>query len=283
MPAGATTGSRTLRVTAGAYSAVVSLVVLGPRTIALSPAGAAAGTPIAVTGANFDPLAAVEVRGSTSLLGSAGSDTADPPVAADRHLHRRAGRDVHVPDPVTVALVAYETSPDGAPAADRAAAGSGPPAAGRPWATPERSGRRAFATAPNPDAETIVFNSEVPSAVTVLSAPLNRVRVVDRRGGAYGWTLSAAASDLEAPGGQTISKAALAATPTCAGVGAVPHGAAAAAPTRASAAPPPCAPRTPTSGGTTDGEWDVGGTLTLSLPSFQAAASYEGRITITLV
>ncbi len=284
LPAGATTGARTLRVTAGAYSAVVSLVVLGPRTIALSPAGAAAGTPIAVTGANFDPLAAVEVRGSTSLLGSPGSDTADPPVAATATSTGALGATYTYADPLTVALVAYETAPDGDPAADRAASGLGAAGGGPTVGDPGTLGMRAFATAPNPDAETIAFTTEVPSAVTVLSAPLNRVRVVDRRGGAYGWTLSAAATDLEAPGGQTISKALLAATPTCAGVGAAPPGAVAGGPNQGLGGPVTlCAKDTQTSGGTTDGEWDVGGTLTLSLPSFQAAASYEGRILITLV
>ena len=73
-------------------------------------------------------------------------------------------------------------------------------------------------------------------------------------------------------------------TPTCAGVGAAPPGAAAGGPNQGLGGPVTlCAKDTQTSGGTTDGEWDVGGTLTLSLPSFQAAASYEGRILITLV
>ena len=202
IPAGATTGSRTLRVTAGAYSAVASLVVLGPRTITLSPAGAAAGTPIAVTGANFDPLAAVEVRGSTSLLGSPGSDTADAPVAATARRPARSARRTPTPTPrpspwsPTRPHPAAPRRPTGPPP------GSAPRAAGPPWATPAPWACAPSPPRPTPTPRRSSSATEVPSAVTVLSAPLNRVRVVDRRGGAYGWTLSAAATDLRPPAGR---------------------------------------------------------------------------------
>ncbi len=285
VPTGATVGVRGLRISTGSAIALVPVTVLGQRVVTTSPAGAAAGTSVTVSGSNFDPLADIEVRGYLAAGPTAGNETADPAVTGTTSGSGSFSGSYLINDEDTRYIAAYETAPDGNPTTDRAStpfstipAGSEPPPAGA-------LSMQTFATGSNPDNETVtVPTSTVGLAPVTVTAPLNRIRVTDDRSSAFGWSLTATATDLQSPLLAFVDSGVLSISPTCQGLPGSAAGATAGDPNQTfDGTVTLCIKDTQTSGGNTNGEWDVTGDIVASLPPFLAAGQYEGTITFTLV
>ena len=98
------------------------VVVLSARTVSITPTSGGLGTVVSVTGTNFDPTAAVTVRGVQNLTGPVNST--DAPVAASiGATGNLAATNYTISDPLTLAVLVAEDAPDGDPAADNASAG----------------------------------------------------------------------------------------------------------------------------------------------------------------
>ena len=119
VPAGATPGLGNVIITQGTDVVSRPFNVLGTRTVNVSPTSGVPGTVVGVSAANFDPLAAVEIRGLTNLIGPvASSDT--PVAAAITSVGTLTSTNFTVNDPATAALEVRETAPNGNPAVDNA-------------------------------------------------------------------------------------------------------------------------------------------------------------------
>ena len=145
-------------------------------------------------------------------------------------------------------------------------------------------GQQAFAVAPNPDPYLIDFGSlTTPLAPLSVPAELNRLRVVDTRGGGYGWMLTATLSDFHS-GDNTIAAARLVLDPACASAN--PYSAPGIIDAGESSFASPillCAKDDQLGGGgSTGGEYDVTGPLTLTVPSFQPTGTYRAVMTVFL-
>lgn len=121
LPAGATQGTRALKVTNGARFALFPLTVLGTRTISLTPTSGGLGTAVAVTGAEFDPTAAVTIQGVRNLVGPINSSDAavGATISASGAL---ASTNYTVSDGLSTAILVSEDGPGGTPAVDKASA-----------------------------------------------------------------------------------------------------------------------------------------------------------------
>jgi len=122
VPASPTTGNRALKVTSGGRTVIVPVVVLAERSVLLTPTSGGLGTIVSVTGTNFDPTAAVTVRGVQNLTGPVNST--DAPVAASiGSTGLLPATNYTVSDPLTIAVLVAEDAPGGDPANDKASAG----------------------------------------------------------------------------------------------------------------------------------------------------------------
>ena len=76
-----------------------------------------------------------------------------------------------------------------------------------------------FATGSNPDNTTVIVpTSNVGLAPVTVTAPLNRIRVTDDRSSAFGWSLTATATDLQSPLLAFVDSGVLSISPTCQGL-----------------------------------------------------------------
>ena len=144
--------------------------------------------------------------------------------------------------------------------------------------------QQAFAVAPNPDPYLIDFGSlTTPLAPLAVPAELNRLRVVDTRGGVYGWMLTATVSDFRS-GDFVIPASRLALDPACASAN--PYSAPGVIDAGESSFASPillCAKDDQIGGGgSTGGEYDITGPMTLTVPSFQPTGTYMAVMTVFL-
>jgi hypothetical protein len=181
--------------------------------------------------------------------------------------------------------------------------------------TPTTGSTNSAATTPvagtsnvNSNATTINLGTiTTPLAPTAIVGNLNDITVSDNRGGTFGWTLSATMPSLTSTTLGTIANTAAVVTSTCAAaitgtawdytaVGQTPisgfdaslsaSGASAGATAAALGTQINlCTKNTTTNAttGSTGGVYNVGGTITLTVPAFQKAGAYSTTMTITLV
>ncbi|WP_031070318.1 hypothetical protein [Streptomyces sp. NRRL S-118] len=244
------------------------------RTLALATASGRPGTPVAVTGTRFTPLATVTVAGRAGAAETADRTT----VTADSS--GRFTASLTVTDKATSGIVAYEGD---AWSADKAA---GPAAYTVVDDTPLPAGSQRIGAAV---AAGTLSMTQAGDAVQLSSVDfgkggaatgdLRTVTVKDFRGGPAGWSLTGKVTDFTGPGG-TIGAGKLSWAPACA--------------TRPGS-PSTCAPGSAgpvgTAGATlaaapdaalTGGEFTVDAKLTLDVPPFTAPGAYAGVLTLTL-
>ena len=122
-----------------------------------------------------------------------------------------------------------------------------------------------------------------PIVPTQIPGALNRLRVVDTRGGVYGWMLSATLSDFHS-GDHTIASSRLTLDPACASAN--PYSAPGVIDAGESTFASPillCAKDDQIGGGgSTGGEYDITGPMTLTIPSFQPTGEYMAVMTVFL-
>jgi hypothetical protein len=143
-------------------------------------------------------------------------------------------------------------------------------------------------TGDNTDATLIdMGTTETSVSGDTLTGDLNTITVTDNRGGLEGWSLTAEIDGpLTAGGGATISEGNLSGTPTCTVAAA---GSATGVSTGGlqdySGAVNLCTKDTTadSDGDTTSGQYTVTQPLSLVVPAFQAAGTYNATITITLI
>lgn len=82
VPAAATTGSRSLKVTSGSDVSLTPITILGNPTVATNVAGGGAGTVVTVTGTNWDPSQAVTIGGFKAGPPFPPGATTDPTISA---------------------------------------------------------------------------------------------------------------------------------------------------------------------------------------------------------
>ena len=125
IPSGATTGARALKVTHSGRSALYNFRVMGVRSISLSPASGGLGQPVDITTTDFDPLAAVTIRGITNLTGPTYST--DPAIQGQISASGVLQSYPYiVNDKDTAYIQVSENSPDGDPTTDKAYAAFSP-------------------------------------------------------------------------------------------------------------------------------------------------------------
>jgi len=121
VPAAAALGSGSVVITQGTDSVTKSFYILGSRTVTVSPTSGLPGTVVSVSGTNFDPTAAAEIRGLTSTSGpTASSDAAvDVTITSGGSV---PATNFTVDDFDTVSIEVREKSPGGTPSTDYARA-----------------------------------------------------------------------------------------------------------------------------------------------------------------
>jgi hypothetical protein len=280
VPAGSTTGARSLKVAAINGESLTPVTVLGDRTVSTASSTALVGRSFSVSVAGFDVLADIEVRGATAVGPGAPTFTTDPAVAATTDADGAlTGLNYPVNDVATAFLVVYEVPPSGDSAVDNANT------AVQVVVPTYTLGLRAFTSGSNPDPTTIAFGT-LPSPLTPTPLPgaMNRLEVVDDRQGSFGWSLTATLDDLTGAGGATLDASALSATPSCTASGGSAPGATAgpAGQTFATLVQLCTKDAQVGPGGTTSGTYTIDTPLVLTVPAFQAADTYTGVLTITL-
>ena len=116
-----TAGNRTLKLVQGSNQSLTPVLVLDTAAITLSPTGGGPGTPVAISGSNFNPSQAVTAYGS-SLTGPPYTATADSSVGlGNANGSGLISGSFTVNDPTTVRILAYQGIP-GLPSASNPAA-----------------------------------------------------------------------------------------------------------------------------------------------------------------
>jgi hypothetical protein len=294
VPAGATTGVRTLVVSDGVNTVSRSITVLAVPTVSITPGGGGAGTSVAVSGANWNPGSTVTIRGYQALAGPPPpSPTADAAVTVTA----TATGGLNGTYVVNAANTAYLGASSGvgpgtlfaiagwSASADSCVAKAGGATTGQCALTFNVS---QVVTAGNLSLARGAGSSNIAlSAVTLNGSAqtstgnLPVVVVTDYRGSTFGWSLVGALTDFTGTPGGTIGKANLTWTPVCVASTGASNAVTAAA---GSAGPVDAgtlcsAPTSPTG---TGGSFDASAALALTVPANQLAGSYTATLTITL-
>ncbi|GHJ48034.1 hypothetical protein Cs7R123_53760 [Catellatospora sp. TT07R-123] len=294
VPAGATTGARTLAVTDGVNTVVTPITVLGTPTIAITPGGGGAGTSVAVTGTNWNPGSAVAIRGYQALTGPPPPNpTADAPVGVTAS----ATGGISATYTVNAAATAYLGASSGvgpgtlfavaswAASADSCVAKTGNAATGSCALTYNLSqtvtaGNLAMARAAG-SGNIALSGVTLDGTVHTGTGALAPITVTDYRGSTFGWSLVGTVTDFTGTPGGTIPKANLTWTPACTGTAGATNAVTAVA---GSAGPVDGATlcSAPADAAGTGGSFTASAALALTVPANQLAGSYSATLTLTL-
>ena len=322
-----TPGAHLLKIAYGSTSYTIPVTVLGNPSISVTPASAAPGSTVSVSGSNFNPLQTVKIFGSTSTSGPFADNTSDAEVSATASsTGALPATNLTINDASTVSLYAYQGLYGGTGPANPSAstsiqmnsnsctADTGNVATGScdtsqtvnaTLSTGSLSQAAATTGTGNPSSTQVVFcQTAAPTATTSLTAAaaspcamgspssttsmfgsLNPITVVDTRGGAFGWSLTARMTDLSDGATGSMVKSRMSISPTCSGATGSASGATAGAASQSFASTVGLCTKNTTAdsaGGTSGGTWTVGAPLVLSVPAYQAAGSYTSIITINL-
>ncbi|MBB5873322.1 hypothetical protein F4553_006756 [Allocatelliglobosispora scoriae] len=294
VPAGATTGARTIAISDGVNTVVAPLTILGAPTVSINPGGGGTGTAVAVSGTNWNPGSTVAIGGYKALAGPPPpSPTGDAPISVTASASGGISGTFTVNDSTTAYLGASSGVGPGtlfaiatwSASADACVAKTGAAATGQCALTYNLSqivtaGNLAMARAAgtsNIALTGVTLNGTVHTSTGNLSV----ITVTDYRGSTFGWSLVGTLSDFTGTPGGTIPKANLSWTPVCVGTPGATNAVTAAA---GSAGPVNSATlcSAPASATGTGGSFDASAALALSVPANQLAGAYSATLTITL-
>ncbi|GAA1373270.1 WxL domain-containing protein [Catellatospora chokoriensis] len=294
VPAGATTGVRSIAVSDGVNTVLAPITILGTPTVSINPGGGGAGTSVAVTGTNWNPGSAVAIRGYQALAGPPPPNpTGDAPVSITASASGGISTTYTVDDPATAYLGASSGVGPGtlfaianwAVSADACVAKTGAATTGTCSLTYHLSqtvtaGNLAMARAAGSSNITL-SGVTLDGTVHTSTGSLPVITVTDHRGSTFGWSLVGTLTDFTGTPGGTIPKANLSWTPACTGTAGATNAATAAA---GSAGPVDGATlcSAPADAAGTGGSFDASAALALTVPAHQRAGAYSATLTITL-
>ncbi|MCF2530553.1 WxL domain-containing protein [Yinghuangia soli] len=278
-PTGLPEGAYIVKVVGGEKEAqagisVKPFVVTGPREATLSTSSGGLGTVVHITGRNWTP----NVGANVTQLDSDGFELW-PTHNFDVGYDGTFTTQFTIDSPWVKGLLVREGTYDDRSVTLPFTLTEGPPPATQNAAVTLAPGTLTMSQAGTGlDFGAVTLNGEAQTA----KADLNRVTVLDTRGGNLGWSLTGTMTDLTAANGvDKIPAGNIAWTPSCAASAASlnpvadgspgPLGATAA--TLCSAAP---------TGATTGGKFTADAELVLTTPKFAAAGAYTGTLTLTL-
>ncbi|WP_436529383.1 WxL domain-containing protein [Actinoplanes sp. HUAS TT8] len=290
VPAGATTGKRTLVVSDGADTLSVPITILGTPKITLSPAAGGAGTTTTVKGTDFNPGSTIAVRGYQALTGAP-----PPPATTDAAVSATAGTDgtfsaaFTVNDKATAyigalsgslyALSAWSMSAD----ACTAPTGS---TCNLTFQLSQTVNAGSLSMSRGSGASTITFSGiTLNGSAQTATAALPAINVTDFRGSTLPWSLTAKVTDFTGVPGGTIAGSALTVTPSCAAhAGATNPVTAVAGDAGVSLGGDGATICSGPDGKTalTGGSFDAAGDLSLAVPANLFAGTYAATLTLTL-
>lgn len=290
VPAGASTGNRTLVVSDGTDSVSVAITILGTPRITLTPAAGGAGTTTTVKGTGFNPGSSIAVRGYQALTGAP-----PPPATTDPAVSATAGTDgsfsaaFTVNDKATAYLGAVSGSLFALAAWSMSADTCTAPTAGTCDLTFQLSQTvtaGSLSMSRGSGTSTITFSGiTLNGSAQTATAKLPAINVTDFRGSTLPWSLTAKVTDFAGVPGGTIAGSALTVTPSC-----VDHTGAANAVTAVAGdagvslggdgATICSGPDGRTA--LTGGSFDAAGDLSLAVPANLFAGTYAATLTLTL-
>ncbi|MCF2531940.1 hypothetical protein [Yinghuangia soli] len=280
--AGVPDGTYKVKVAGGEKQAQASLKVkapapAGPRTVELDRPGGPVGTTVAVTGRNWTP------NGSVTVV-QTGADGRDGPhtILAATDAAGSFATPYTVTDPATAKIRVREGISDSAAVSVpfALAAAPGPAPGGEAAIVPAAPGTLSMSQAGSGIGfGTATLDGEEQS----LKAALNRITVVDTRGGSLGWSLTGTMTDLAAENGRDkIAAGSIGWAPACVAaagsLSAVSPGAAG----PLGSTPATLCSQAGSAAGPTGGQFAADAELTLTTPRFAAAGAYAGTLTLTL-
>ncbi|GAA3227991.1 hypothetical protein ACFO1B_21825 [Dactylosporangium siamense] len=292
VPAGATTGARTLSVSDGTNTVTTPITILGAPAISITPGGGGAGTAVAVSGTNWNPGSTVSIRGY-----KAGAPppppTADAAVTATASATGAISGSFTVNDPTTAYIGATSGVGPGTlfavatwtASADSCVAKTGLATTGScnlsynlsQTVTAGNLAMSRTAGSGNVTLSGVTLNGTVQHGTGAL-APIT---VTDYRGSTFGWSLVGAVTDFTGTPGGSIAKANLTWTPTCVAAAGSTNAVTATAGS-AGAVDGSTLCSAPANAAGTGGGFDAGAALDLQIPANQLAGSYTATLTITL-
>ncbi|MEU8243876.1 WxL domain-containing protein [Actinoplanes missouriensis] len=293
VPASPTTGTRTLAVTDGVNTVLVSITILGTPTVTITPSGGGAGTAISVKGTDWDPGSSVVVRGYQALAGAPPPPaTSDAPVTATASATGGISAAFTVNDTTTAYVGAvsgrmFALAPWTA-SADACTAKEGTATTGDcdlKYELSETVTGGSLSMSRGAGSSTIIFTGvTLNGSAQTATGSLKPINVTDNRGSTLGWELAAEVTDFTGVPGGTIPAGALTWTPSCADHTGATNATAAVA---GSAAVPVneatlCSGPASTGGTVTGGSYDASAELSLTVPAIQLAGTYTATLTLTL-
>lgn len=294
VPAGATTGVRSVAVSDGVNTVLAPITVLGTPTVSITPGGGGAGTSVAVTGTNWNPGSTVTVRGYQALAGPPPpSPTGDAPVVVTASAGGGISSTYTVNDgataylgassgfgPGTLFAIATWTASADACVAKSGAAATGSCSLTYNLAQTVTAGNLAMTRAPG-SGNISLSGVTIDGTVHTSTGALPVITVTDYRGSTFGWSLVGTLTDFTGTPGGTIPKANLSWTPACAGTAGSTNAVTAAAGS-AGTVDGATLCSAPAAAAGTGGSFDASAALALTVPAYQPAGSYTATLTITL-
>ncbi|WP_051366692.1 beta strand repeat-containing protein [Hamadaea tsunoensis] len=294
VPAGATTGARTVAVSDGVHTVLAPITILGTPSLSITPGGGGAGTSVSVTGTNWNPGSAVTIGGYKALAGPPPpAPTADTPVGVTASASGGISGTFVVNDPATAyvgassgagastlfAVAGWTVSADGC-VAKAGSAASGSCALAYNLVQTVTAGNLAMGRASGTSTITL-SGVTLDGTVHTSTGALAAVTVTDYRGSTFGWSLVGTVTDFGGVPIGTIAKANLAWTPACTGTAGATNAVTAVAGT---AGPVDGATlcSAPAAATGTGGSFDASAALALTVPANQPAGSYTATLTLTL-
>ncbi|GIE41870.1 WxL domain-containing protein [Actinoplanes lobatus] len=291
VPANATAGDRTVAITDGTNTVLVSITILGTPAITITPPGGGAGTVVTVKGTGFNPASTVTVGGYKALAGAP-----PPPATSDAAVTTTATATggitatFTVNDPATAwigassgqlfALAAWTASADSCTAATGNVDGE----CDLTYELSQTVNGGALAMSRGTGSSTIAFDGiTLNGTAQTAKGTLPAINVTDYRGSTLGWDLTAEVTDFKGVPGGTIPASALTWTPACVAHPGATNAVTAEAGTAGQAVNAATLCKGPVNTTTgTGGSFDASAALALAVPVNQLAGTYTATLTITL-
>ncbi|MFC4069344.1 hypothetical protein [Actinoplanes subglobosus] len=290
VPAGATTGDRTVAISDGTNTVLVPVTILGTPAITITPTSGGSGTVVTVKGTNFNPGSTVTVGGYKALTGAP-----PPPATSDAAVTTTATAtggitaSFKVNDPATAwigassgqlfALAAWVASADTC----LAATGNVDGECDLTYELSQTVTGGALAMSRGPGSSAITFDGvTLNGTAQTATADLPVINVTDYRGSTFGWDLTAEVTDFTGVPGGTIPADSLTWTPACVAHSGATNLVTATAGAAGEKVNAGTLCKGPENTAGTGGSFDASAELALAVPGLQLAGTYTATLTITL-